>query len=164
MASQDSNLSPGRLAAATHVSVDTLRYYERKGLLARIPRSSGGHRSYPGDALRRVRVIRGALSLGFTIEELSEIFSIRDAGGRPCQRVYAIADRKIAEMDETIERLKNVRQRLAMTLKSWKRRLATTPQHQRAGLLELFAETHPESARETTPLLAAGLYRRLHTK
>jgi DNA-binding transcriptional MerR regulator len=164
MASQNTNLSPGRLAAATHVSVDTLRYYERKGLIATVPRSSGGHRVYSGDTLQRVRVIRGALSLGFTIEELSGIFSIRTAGGKPCHHVCAIADRKIAEIDETIARLTHVRNRLATTLKSWRKRLATTPQHQRAGLLELFAKMHPESARQTTPLLAAGLYRRLHTK
>jgi len=63
----------GELAKATGVSTDTLRHYERKGVL-RSARSGNGYREYPKNALERVRTIRQALSVGFTLDELSTIF------------------------------------------------------------------------------------------
>ena len=78
-------LRSGDLAKQLGISPDTLRLYERKGLLQRPPRSENGYRSYPPEAINRIRVIRAALSIGFTIDELAGIFSQRDRGGR-CSR------------------------------------------------------------------------------
>jgi DNA-binding transcriptional MerR regulator len=75
------------LARLAGVSTDTLRYYERLRLFPPVPRSAAGDRLFPAQALDRVRPIRGALAIGFSIRELTAIFAERDRGGAPCQRV-----------------------------------------------------------------------------
>jgi len=74
----------GELARLAGVSSDTLRYYERQRLLPDVPRSASGYRLFPPEALARVRLIRGALSIGFSVRELAAIFGERDRGGVPC--------------------------------------------------------------------------------
>ena len=74
----------GELAQRSGVSTDTLRHYERMGLLARPQRTLGGYRAYEPQALDRVLVVRRALSIGFSLCELAAIFRIRDCGGAPC--------------------------------------------------------------------------------
>lgn len=81
----------GELAAAAGVSTDTLRHYERKGVLPKPNRASNGYRRYPANALERVRLIRNALAVGFTLDELSRFLSERDQGGAPCGAVRALA-------------------------------------------------------------------------
>src|SRR4026209_2630353 len=85
----------GELAKATGVSTDTLRHYERKKVL-RSERSSNGYRAYPEGALERVRMIRQALAVGFTLDELSAIFKVFDGGGAPCEQVRTLAAQKLA--------------------------------------------------------------------
>ena len=65
------SLRSGDLARATGVSTDTLRHYERLGILKKPPRTDGGYRAYPADALDRVNLIRNALGSGFTLRELT---------------------------------------------------------------------------------------------
>jgi DNA-binding transcriptional MerR regulator len=65
------------------VSPDTLRHYEQKGLLAKAPRSANGYREYPADAGIRVRLVRRAVALGFTLDEVARILAVRDRGA-PC--------------------------------------------------------------------------------
>lgn len=67
----------GELAKAAGISTDTLRHYERKGVLPRPRRSRNGYREYPKEALERVGMIRQALAVGFTLDELSAVFKIR---------------------------------------------------------------------------------------
>jgi DNA-binding transcriptional MerR regulator len=160
MASNETHLAPKQLAAAAGVSVDTLRFYERRGLLPRVPRTSSGRRVYPGAALKRVQMVRGALSLGFTVDELREILQLRDRGGKPCGQVCELAEAKIVKLEAEIARLEAVRKVLRSTVTSWRRDL-TAARGNRAGLLERFAETHPESVRQVSPMLAAGLHRRM---
>jgi DNA-binding transcriptional MerR regulator len=85
------NFRSGDLARAAGVSADTLRHYERLGILKRPPRTEGGYRSYPPEALDRVHLIRNALASGFTLRELTTILRVRDAGGAPCQQVAELA-------------------------------------------------------------------------
>ena len=136
-------LYSGQLACLAGVSTDTLRYYERRGLLPSIARSASGYRLYPTDTLRRVRLIRGALSIGFSIDELVAIFRERDRGGAPCRRVRTLAAEKLLALEARLRELQSWRRELRNTLARWDRLLRKTPRGKRAGLLEAFAATHP---------------------
>ena len=69
-------LRSGQVAAAARVNVETLRYYERRGLLAEPQRSPGGHRLYPAETVTVLRVIKAAQRLGFTLEEVAELLDV----------------------------------------------------------------------------------------
>lgn len=153
--------TPAELAAEVGISADALRFYERKGLLPAPPRSAGGHRVFGASMLNRVRVIRAALSLGFTVAELREVFRIRDAGGAPCQTVLTLATAKLEQMEAAIEQLNSTRALLASSIRKWRRQLSASRPGKRVGLLDLFAEAHPETSHQLSPWLGAGLRRRL---
>jgi DNA-binding transcriptional MerR regulator len=133
-------LRSGELARQLGISPDTLRLYERKGLLQRPPRSENGYRSYPPEAIDRIRVIRAALSIGFTMDELGEIFALRDRGGAPCLQVREIADQKLKNLERQIQALSQLRDQVQTVLKQWDNVLKQTPRSKRAGLLEALAE------------------------
>ena len=104
----------GEVAARAGVHRETLRYYERRGLLARPPRDPSGFRRYPADTVERVRLIKWAQGLGFTLREILEIARIpRDHLGGRARRVRARAARKIGEIDAKIARLRAMKRRLA---------------------------------------------------
>ena len=128
----------GELAKATGVSTDTLRHYERKGVL-RSARSGNGYREYPENALERVRTIRQALSVGFTLDELSTIFKVFDGGGAPCQQVRSLAAQKLVEIENHLQEVTTLRNDLRATLKDWDARLTKTVLGQTAGLLKALA-------------------------
>lgn len=129
-------LRSGELARLAGVSTDTLRHYERKGLLAQPRRSANGYREYPARALDRVRLVRGALGIGFTLDELARIFSVRDRGGAPCHQVRALAGTKLTEVETQLDELRALRDELRKLLKNWDALLAKNPPPERAGLLE----------------------------
>ena len=95
-------LRSGELARLTGVSRDTLRLYERRGLLPAPTRSESGYRRYDAAAAHRVRLIRAALSIGFTIDELGEILQARDRGAAPCRQVHALAIQKASSLEARI--------------------------------------------------------------
>jgi DNA-binding transcriptional MerR regulator len=128
----------GELAKTTGVSTDTLRHYERKGVL-RSERSSNGYRQYPENAVERVRMIRQALAVGFTLDELSTIFKVFDGGGAPCQQVRTLAAKKLAEVETHLQEVTTLRNDLRAALKDWDHRLAKTAVGQPAGLLKALA-------------------------
>jgi DNA-binding transcriptional MerR regulator len=129
-------LTPAALAALTGVSTDTLRHYERKGLLARPPRTDAGHRRYPAAAVDRVRLIRRALVIGFSLAELARVLRQRERGGVPCREVRALVGSRRASLDRQIDELIALRRDLDRLLADWDRRLGATPPGQRAHLLE----------------------------
>jgi len=129
----------GELARIAGVSPDTLRHYERVGVLPRPPRTSGGYRRYPPEALERVRLVRQALAVGFSLPELSRFLRARDRGGAPCKEVRALVKVKLMEMERQLAALEAMRNRVRAMLKEWDKRLAATPEGARAGLLESFA-------------------------
>jgi len=88
-------LRSGSLAKATGVSPDTIRHYERIGVLAKAARTESGYRVYPEGAVERVLVVQKALRIGFTLAELADVLKARDAGRVPCARVYEIANEKL---------------------------------------------------------------------
>jgi DNA-binding transcriptional MerR regulator len=136
---RDGALTSGQLGAAAGVSADTIRHYEKLGLLAKPLRTAGGYRLFPSSALLRVQTIRSALKAGFGLTELAGIFRERDAGGAPCRRVASMASGKIAALDRQIAELTELRNWLSTTVANWNARLERTPSGDRAGLLESLA-------------------------
>lgn len=136
-------LYSGELARLAGVSTDTLRFYERRELMSRAPRSLLGYRLYPAEAVNRVRLIRGALSIGFSVNELAAIFCERDRGGVPCHRVRKLAGEKLVTLEARLRDLQSSRRVLRRILAEWDRLLGKTPRGHRAGLLEAFVATHP---------------------
>lgn len=125
------------------MSADSLRHYERLGLLPRAPRSAGGARRFPIAAERQVRVIQMALGIGFTLGELADVFIERRSGGAPCRKVYALASAKLEALEIRLRELSQLRDALASTLGTWKTRLQGTDVGVPAALLETLTELAP---------------------
>ena len=133
-------LRSGALARLAGVSADTLRFYERRGLLPRPPRDGSGYRQYPQSAVVRVRVIQQALDAGFTVAELARIFKLREAGSAPCRDVLRIARVRLDELEDQIAGLSALRQQLRRVIGEWEERIAITPAGRQAGLLDGLAD------------------------
>jgi DNA-binding transcriptional MerR regulator len=129
-------LSSGELAHLAGVSRDTLRHYERKGVLPRPLRGHNGYRQYPSEALQRVQLVRRALSVGFTLDELAKVLKVRDAGGAPCEEVRKLAAQKLLNVQDQLRELTALRDDLQKTLSDWDARLARRTTGKRANLLE----------------------------
>jgi DNA-binding transcriptional MerR regulator len=129
-------LRSGELAELAGISSDTLRHYERMKLLAAPRRSAGNYRLYPPEAVDRVRLIRHALAVGFTLPELAKILKVRDKAGAPCRQVKRLLEEKLQTMDEEIADLAAMRDHLRTILADWDERLAHTPEGKPARLLE----------------------------
>jgi len=99
----------GRVAIAAGVSIDTLRFYDRQGLLAKPRRSLSGYRSYSDDVLDRLRFIGDAKRLGFTLKEIKELLSQGVKSTAECGPVTRKAEAKLTEMNEEIDRLLRLR-------------------------------------------------------
>lgn len=123
---RDGPYTSGELASLSNVSADTIRHYEKLGLLAKPLRTRGGYRLYPAEAQLRIRTIRSALKAGFSLSELAEIFKERDSGGAPCRRVAALASQKIEALESQIVELTGLRDWLKTTLGGWQQTLAQT--------------------------------------
>ena len=130
----------GELARAAGVSTDTLRHYERKGVLARPRRAPNGYRLYPTEALAGVRLVRRALAVGFTLDELSEILKESGGGRPPCRRVRELAAEKLVAVEVRLSEMASLRDELRAILRRWDERLARTADGARAGLLEALSE------------------------
>ena len=100
------------------VNAQTLRYYERRGLLPRPPRRGSGYREYPADAVRIVRFIKKAQELGFSLDEIEELVRLRGVRRGERHRVRAIAERKIADIDQKIAHLQSMRAALDRLVES----------------------------------------------
>lgn len=103
----------GALAEAADVGVETIRFYEREGLLPEPPRTDAGYRLYDEQAVRRVRFIRKAKDLGFTLAETKELLELRVTDTARCDEVADRARRKIESVDDRIRELARVRHVLA---------------------------------------------------
>jgi DNA-binding transcriptional MerR regulator len=155
-------LRSGELAKLAGVSSDTLRLYERKGLLSKAPRSSNGYRAYPPDALERIHLVRAALAIGFTLDELAEILARRDHGRSPCILVRDLASEKLRNLEEHLRHLTEVHDRLRNVLEQWDQALEITPPAERARLLEALAATASSGDRSLLPRLLPSLTKPPH--
>lgn len=102
----------GKLAKATGVGSETIRYYERSGFLPAPERLPSGYRVYGAEAAKRIRFIKEAQALGFTLQEVSELFALTDDPDADCADVNARAQAKLVEINEKIERLTLMRESL----------------------------------------------------
>lgn len=138
--SNDSLLS-GELARLTGVSADTLRHYEKLGILAPSQRTTGGYRMFPRSAVERVQLAQLALQLGFSLRELSEIFHTRDNGGAPCHRVLNLTEEKLRSLDRQIEQLQQTQAYMQRLVREWKKKLKHIPPGGKAMLLHSLVDT-----------------------
>ena len=129
-------LSPREVADAAGISTDTLRYYERCGVLPKPARTGAGYRRYPASAVERVALIRRSLTIGFSIKDLARVFEERARGGAPCRKVRAIVGERLTRIDAELAALTQLKAELADLLQDWDAKLAATPPGQRAKLLE----------------------------
>lgn len=102
--------SIGQLAQAADTGVETIRYYERRGLMPEPPRAPSGYRRYPEHAAGRLRFIRRAKRLGFTLEEIAALLSLQAGGERA--EVKAVAEAKLAEIETRLADLERMRDTL----------------------------------------------------
>jgi DNA-binding transcriptional MerR regulator len=144
------------LARMAEVSPDTLRHYETKGLLPAAARSSNGYREYPPEALARVRLVRRAVALGFTLDELARIVKLRDQGGAPCREVRALAASKLALLEGRVADLQRACHLLRGVLDHWDTLLDATPAGKRAALLDALEGLVEAGA--PSPLVPPGLH------
>ncbi|MGH8994559.1 MAG: MerR family transcriptional regulator [Acidimicrobiales bacterium] len=100
------------VASQAGVNVQTLRYYERRGILPEPKRSGSGYRSYDAQAVRTVRFIKGAQQLGFSLEEVDSLLALAAGGPRNCNAAKALATEKIGELDAKIAILSLMRDSL----------------------------------------------------
>jgi MerR family mercuric resistance operon transcriptional regulator len=102
-------LTIGQVAREAGVNVQTLRYYERRGLIPKPPRRASGYRQYPEDTVRRIRFIRHAKELGFSLKEVAELLALRADPKTPCSEVRNRARAKVGDIDERIAALDRMR-------------------------------------------------------
>jgi Hg(II)-responsive transcriptional regulator len=110
-------LRTGDLARQAGVNVETLRFYEREGLLAEPPRRPSGYREYPPEAVDLVLFIQRAKQLGFSLKEVKELLALREVPRATCGDVVVIAGRKVADIDAKISDLRAMRGALTKLLK-----------------------------------------------
>jgi len=106
-------LTIGKVARSAGMAIDTVRYYEHEGLLEKPARTAAGYRQYSADAVRRLRFIRQAKELGFSLKEIKELLSLRVAPGKSCADVKARAEAKIADVEQRIAQLDRMKGALA---------------------------------------------------
>ncbi|WP_102144597.1 MerR family transcriptional regulator [Mycobacterium hubeiense] len=112
----ETRLRSGQVADAAGVNIETLRYYERRGLLREPQRSLGGHRLYPQETVTLMRVIKAAQRLGFSLEEVADLLAATRFGSRSDAGLQARATLKLAEVDQKLAELQEVRDMLRLAL------------------------------------------------
>src|SRR5262245_8665599 len=111
-------MKSGQVAEAAGVNVETLRYYERRGLLREPQRLPSGYRAYGADAVQVVRFVRRAQELGFTLAEVEALLQLADGGPESCEAAQALANERLAAPEGKIASLRAMRdslQRLVAT-------------------------------------------------
>jgi DNA-binding transcriptional MerR regulator len=109
----DRKLTIGDIATETGVSTDTLRYYEKMGLIAPIARTRAGYRIYCTDSIRIIRFIRGAKALNFTLDEIRQLMALDTSRQATCAQMHRRAQEKLHEAEQRIRELKAIKTRLS---------------------------------------------------
>lgn len=103
----------GQIAAATGTKVETVRYYEREGMMPQPVRSAGNYRTYGLPDLQRLQFIRGARALGFSLDQVRDLLTLADDRGQPCEVVDDIARGHLKHIDRKLADLRALRRELA---------------------------------------------------
>src|SRR5712692_8271326 len=146
-------LQIGQLAKRSSVSADTIRYYERIGLMPKPARTPGGYRVYSESAIERVRLLQNALRFGFSLKQLGAFLGVRHAGGAPCKNVRAAGAQILQAIEHQIVELTASRESIKETLELWDRRLSQTPEGRPAHLLEVLPTLEMQSRGGRRPLI-----------
>ncbi len=126
-------LTIGKLAKQSDVTIETIRYYQRKGLLIEPEKPVSGYRQYPNDAIARLRFIKRAQQAGFTLKEILELLSL-DSG--QCQDVRKMAEQKCQHIDEQIKDLTALRSVLDNLVKGCQ----TNPSTEHCSLIDALSK------------------------
>ncbi len=105
-------LSIGQVARRTGVGIETIRFYEREGLLEEPPRRTSGYRQYSEQVVKRIHFIKRAQKLGFSLKEIAELLLLRVDGQTSCEEVKQRTEAKIAEVERKLVELQRMRQAL----------------------------------------------------
>jgi len=112
-------LKIGDVSKQTGIGIETLRFYEKAGILDRPARTESGYRLYEPGVLERIAFIRQAQVLGFTLEEIRQLIEHKRAGENPCSHVRQIVRRRLDELDEKLKQMQSFRNELAKNLEEW---------------------------------------------
>jgi len=110
------SLTIGKVARLTGVGVETVRFYQRKGLVEEPPKKESGYRQYPNDTVARIRFIRRTKELGFSLREIKELLSLRVNPQMTCEDIQTRAEGKIDEIEEKIRALQKMNEALVKLL------------------------------------------------
>ncbi len=102
----------GKVAERAGVGVETVRFYERKGIIERPRRRESGFRQYPTDTVRRIRFIKRAQEVGFTLKEIMDLLDLRLESGCTCGDVRQRAEQKVEEIERKVRDLKRMKRAL----------------------------------------------------
>ena len=117
----------GEVADRVGVGIETIRFYERQELIDDPPRTDSGYRQYPDDTVTRIRFIRRAKELGFSLKEISDLLQLRVDPTTSCEEVKERAEKKIAEIEQRIRDLRGIREALTRLAASCTGRGPTSP-------------------------------------
>ena len=106
-------LNIGQVAKQTDVTVETIRFYEKQGLISTPQRSDSGYRQYTTDSVKRLRFIQHAKDVGFTLKDIGELLALRQEPGASCTEIKLCTLQKIEEVDQKIKDLNRIREALA---------------------------------------------------
>lgn len=112
MAVENREFSIGKLSRETGCNIETIRYYEKTGLLPAPPRTAGGHRLYDGDHAKRLRFVRRSRELGFSLDEIRALLDLADGGEFDCGEVKAITLQHLQSVKDKIRDLKKLERTL----------------------------------------------------
>ena len=110
-------LSIGELAKKANVNIETIRYYERRGLISEPPRNKSGHRQYSQEAVKRADFIKKCQRLGFSLKEIEEILELRITPKSTCADMKTRVTEKLTDVDQKIQELVHIRDALNRLLK-----------------------------------------------
>lgn len=119
MMTTTSGLKIGDVSKASGVGIETLRFYEKIGLLERPQRTESGYRIYDGEILERLSFIKKSQALGFSLDEIRELIEHKRGGENPCKHVRAKVKTRLGEIDEKLKQLTRFRNELRKALAEW---------------------------------------------
>jgi DNA-binding transcriptional MerR regulator len=146
-------LKIGEVSNLSGIGIETLRFYEKSGLLDRPTRTGSGYRMYDRDVLDRLAFIKRAQVLGFSLDEIKRIIAERRSGQSPCAGVREIVRHRLEELDERMAQMRRYRKELAEALSEWEE-AGDTPGHI-CGLIEGTSIEHPMTAARAVKRKAA---------
>lgn len=139
MDQEEKSLTIGKIAKATALGVETIRFYEREGLIPKPPRKPSGYREYPLEIINRILFIGRAKELGFTLKEIKGFFSLRVDPRKTCADVRQLAEFKMKDVAEKIRQLRSIQGALQKLLKQCKGKGPTS----QCPILENFRQESP---------------------